>query len=130
MPDERAVFAEPLAAAFEILEQIAIEPGVRCIVLGDGKLGLLVAQVLHAAGAQRDARSAITPAKLAVLARRGIATARAGALAGEPGAAGGRGDRHRRRASARAVALDAAARHAGAEEHRRRAASRSISRRW
>ncbi len=49
--DEQAVFTEPLAAAFEILEQVHIEPGRDCVVLGDGKLGLLVAQVLHHAGA-------------------------------------------------------------------------------
>jgi threonine dehydrogenase-like Zn-dependent dehydrogenase len=82
LPDERAVFVEPLAAAFEIPAQIAIEPGVRCIVLGDGKLGLLVAQVLHAAGAQVTALGH-HDAKLAVLARRGIATARAKEFAGD-----------------------------------------------
>jgi len=83
LPDARAVFVEPLAAAFEIPAQIAIEPGVRCIVLGDGKLGLLVAQVLHAAGAQVTALGH-HDAKLAVLARRGIATARAEAFAADP----------------------------------------------
>lgn len=46
VPDEAAVFTEPLAAAFRILEQIDIEPEHRVIVLGDGKLGLLIAQVL------------------------------------------------------------------------------------
>lgn len=50
--DEAAVFVEPLAAAFEILEQIHVVPKTRCIVLGDGKLGLLVALVLHRAGAR------------------------------------------------------------------------------
>lgn len=43
-----AVFVEPLAAACEILDQAAIASGARVAVLGDGKLGLLVAQVLHA----------------------------------------------------------------------------------
>ena len=47
LDDARAVFTEPLAAAFEILEQVHVEPGRECVVLGDGKLGLLVAQVLH-----------------------------------------------------------------------------------
>ncbi len=51
LPDEAAVFCEPLAAAFEILEQVSIEPGLRAVVLGDGKLGLLVSQVLKGAGA-------------------------------------------------------------------------------
>jgi threonine dehydrogenase-like Zn-dependent dehydrogenase len=52
VPDKAAVFTEPLAAAFEILDQVAIGPGIRAVVLGDGKLGLLVAQVLGAAGAE------------------------------------------------------------------------------
>ncbi len=49
--DEAAVFTEPLAAAFEILAQIHLLPGTEVVVLGDGKLGLLCAQVLHVAGA-------------------------------------------------------------------------------
>ena len=51
VPDEAAVFTEPLAAAFEILEQIPLQPGIQTMVLGDGKLGLLCAFVLHQAGA-------------------------------------------------------------------------------
>jgi alcohol dehydrogenase len=47
---ERAVFAEPLAAACEILDQVSIPPGETIAVLGDGKLGLLVALVLNAHG--------------------------------------------------------------------------------
>ncbi|MFO7974738.1 MAG: alcohol dehydrogenase catalytic domain-containing protein [Candidatus Hydrogenedentota bacterium] len=46
MADEIAVFTEPTAAAFRIPEQVEIDPGDRIIVLGDGKLGLLTAQVL------------------------------------------------------------------------------------
>ncbi len=46
MPEEVAVFAEPVAAAFRIVEQLAIDDGQRIIVLGDGKLGQLIAQVL------------------------------------------------------------------------------------
>ena len=49
--DEQAVFTEPLAAACEILEQVAIRPTDRVIILGDGKLGLLVAAVLRLTGA-------------------------------------------------------------------------------
>ena len=49
---ERAVFTEPLAAACEILDQVSIPPGAQVAVLGDGKLGLLIAQVLHADGSQ------------------------------------------------------------------------------
>jgi threonine dehydrogenase-like Zn-dependent dehydrogenase len=44
--DDVAVFAEPLAAAFRITEQILVEPDDRVIVLGDGKLGQLTAQAL------------------------------------------------------------------------------------
>lgn len=75
--NEDAVFAEPLAAAFEILEQLPLDASgwheQRALVLGDGKLGLLVAQVLaragarvHAVGRHRD--------KLDILDRRGIET--------------------------------------------------------
>jgi len=49
-PVERAVFTEPLAAACEILDQVSIPPGQAVAVLGDGKLGLLVAMVLNAHG--------------------------------------------------------------------------------
>jgi threonine dehydrogenase-like Zn-dependent dehydrogenase len=50
IPNERAVFTEPLAAACEILEQLSIPPHEPISVLGDGKLGLLVSQVLNAHG--------------------------------------------------------------------------------
>lgn len=46
--DEQAVFVEPLAAALEILEQLHIQPIQRVVVLGDGKLGLLIALALNA----------------------------------------------------------------------------------
>jgi alcohol dehydrogenase len=49
---EHAVFAEPLAAACEILDQVKIARGEEVAVLGDGKLGLLIAQVLGAHGAR------------------------------------------------------------------------------
>lgn len=52
LPDERAVFTEPLAAACEILDQVAIPQGGEVAVLGAGKLGRLVAQVLEARGAK------------------------------------------------------------------------------
>ena len=50
LPTERAVFTEPVAAACEILEQVRIPVGEPVAVLGDGKLGLLIAQVLAANG--------------------------------------------------------------------------------
>jgi len=74
VPDELAVFTEPLAAAFEILEQVHVEPGRDCVVFGDGKLGLLVAQVLQLAGA-RVLAVGRHPEKLAILAKRDIETA-------------------------------------------------------
>lgn len=46
LSDDAAVFTEPLAAAFRIPEQVSITPDDRLIVLGDGKLGQLVAQTL------------------------------------------------------------------------------------
>jgi threonine dehydrogenase-like Zn-dependent dehydrogenase len=52
IPLERAVFAEPLAAACEILDQVSIPRGEAVAVLGDGKLGLLIALVLQAHGCQ------------------------------------------------------------------------------
>ena len=50
VPDEEAVFVEPLAAALEILEQLHIKPFQKTAVLGDGKLGLLIALALNASG--------------------------------------------------------------------------------
>jgi threonine dehydrogenase-like Zn-dependent dehydrogenase len=50
LPDEKAVFTEPLAAALEILEQVKIEPEHRVAVIGDGKLGLLICMVLRLTG--------------------------------------------------------------------------------
>jgi alcohol dehydrogenase len=51
IPTEQAVFTEPLAAACEILDQVKIPEGETVAVLGDGKLGLLIAQVLQLHGA-------------------------------------------------------------------------------
>jgi threonine dehydrogenase-like Zn-dependent dehydrogenase len=45
--DEAAVFVEPLAAAFEIVEQVHIQKSDKVVVLGDGKLGLLIAMALR-----------------------------------------------------------------------------------
>jgi threonine dehydrogenase-like Zn-dependent dehydrogenase len=50
--DEAAVFAEPLAAACEILDQVPVTRKTRAAVLGVGKLGTLCADVLENAGAQ------------------------------------------------------------------------------
>lgn len=74
VPDEVAVFTEPLAAALEILEQVHLRPTDRVVVLGDGKLGLLVAQVLALVGCNLTAVGRHRE-KLDILARRGIPTA-------------------------------------------------------
>jgi threonine dehydrogenase-like Zn-dependent dehydrogenase len=71
--DDAAAFVEPLAAAFEILEQVHVTAATECVVLGDGKLGLLAAQVLHQAGARVLAVGKHDD-KLAILRRRGVET--------------------------------------------------------
>jgi threonine dehydrogenase-like Zn-dependent dehydrogenase len=48
--DDVAVFSEPLAAACQVPAMAHIQPGARVIVVGAGKLGMLVAQVLHGTG--------------------------------------------------------------------------------
>ncbi|HLX57757.1 MAG TPA: alcohol dehydrogenase catalytic domain-containing protein [Ktedonobacteraceae bacterium] len=50
--DEEAVFVEPLAANFEIFEQVQVKPTDSVIVLGDGKMGQLAAQVLTLASCE------------------------------------------------------------------------------
>ncbi len=50
--DQAATFVEPVAAAAEILEQIPLAPATRVAIVGDGRLGLLTAQVLKHAGAE------------------------------------------------------------------------------
>lgn len=73
VPTEAATFTEPLAAALEIQQQVQIRPDDRVLVVGDGKLGQLVAQTLaltncdlFVVGRHRD--------KLANLAARNIKT--------------------------------------------------------
>lgn len=76
---DAAVFTEPLAAALEIQQQHAVGPRDRVLVVGDGKLGQLVAQTLALTGC----RLVVTgrhDAKLRLLAARGIATRRDGAV--------------------------------------------------
>lgn len=49
--DEQACFVEPTAAAFEIIEQLPLDPRDSVLVVGDGKLALLIAQVISTTGA-------------------------------------------------------------------------------
>jgi threonine dehydrogenase-like Zn-dependent dehydrogenase len=71
--DEEAVFCEPVAAAFEVLEQVHIRPGEQVLVLGDGKLGLLLGMALGTSAAQVTlaGRHAV---KLAIAAAAGVKT--------------------------------------------------------
>ncbi|MGQ0762740.1 MAG: MDR/zinc-dependent alcohol dehydrogenase-like family protein [Acidobacteriota bacterium] len=73
IPDERAVFTEPLAAACGILERVSITEDTRVAVIGDGKLGLLCAQVLATTGAEVTLIGKHQN-KLAIAGRRGIET--------------------------------------------------------
>ena len=71
--DEEAVFVEPLAANFEIFEQVHVRPTDSVIVLGDGKMGQLAAQVLALASC--DVKMVGKhPEKLALVEQRGIGT--------------------------------------------------------
>jgi len=74
VPDEHAVFTEPLAAACGILDRIGIVGEDRVAVIGDGKLGLLCAQVLVLTGASVLLVGKHS-SKLRIAERRGIATA-------------------------------------------------------
>lgn len=71
--DEHAVFTEPLAAACGVLECVQTKPTDRVAVIGDGKLGLLCAQVLALTGAQVVLIGKHAE-KLRIAERRGIET--------------------------------------------------------
>jgi threonine dehydrogenase-like Zn-dependent dehydrogenase len=71
VPDEAAVFVEPLAAACEVLEQVKVSPADRVVVVGDGKLGLLIAQVLALTGCELRVLGRHRE-KLAILEARGL----------------------------------------------------------
>jgi alcohol dehydrogenase len=77
MSTDTAVFTEPVAAACEILDQVAIPRDGRVAVLGDGKLGLLIAQVLQASGC-RVHQFGRHKSKLRIAAARGVTTEIAG----------------------------------------------------
>jgi threonine dehydrogenase-like Zn-dependent dehydrogenase len=74
VPDERAVFCEPLAAAYGITERVPVSEETRVAVIGDGKLGLLCAQAL-ALFSRRVLLIGKHPEKLALASARGIETA-------------------------------------------------------
>jgi threonine dehydrogenase-like Zn-dependent dehydrogenase len=76
--DEAAVFCEPLAAAWEILEQVEVPVGTRTAVLGAGRLGQLCARVLARAGSPPLVVGR-SDAKLALARAAGLETASADA---------------------------------------------------
>jgi threonine dehydrogenase-like Zn-dependent dehydrogenase len=71
--DEEAVFVEPLAANFEILEQVHLKPTDSVVILGDGKMGQLAAQVLPRSGSEVMMVGKHAE-KLALAAKRGVHT--------------------------------------------------------
>jgi len=71
--DEMAVFAEPLAAALEIQQQSPVLPDERVLVIGAGRLGQLVSQVLALSGCKLWV-VARHPKQQALLQARGIPT--------------------------------------------------------
>jgi threonine dehydrogenase-like Zn-dependent dehydrogenase len=77
VPDERAVFTEPLAAACAVTERVKISEGMRVAVVGDGKLGLLCAQALQALTGARVALVGRHESKLEIARRRGVETLKA-----------------------------------------------------
>ena len=71
VPDEQAVFVEPLAAALEIQEQIKFQKTDRVLLIGAGRLGQLIAQTLALTGCDLHVVARSLPAQQ-LLAARGI----------------------------------------------------------
>ena len=69
--DEEAVFVEPLAAAYQVVAQCAIDGRTTAYVLGPGRLGLLVAQVLASTGCRLNVIGR-NPKKLLLCEKKGI----------------------------------------------------------
>jgi len=67
--DEEAVFIEPVAAAWQVVKQVRIEPRMQVAVIGTGRLGLLVAQVLGTQACKLEVIGR-NPATLALCERR------------------------------------------------------------
>ena len=80
VPDERAVFTEPLAAACGITERARVEAETRVAVIGDGKLGLLCAQALKATTGAGVTLVGRHDGKLEIARGRGIRTSKADEL--------------------------------------------------
>jgi len=76
VPDRSAVFAEPLAAAVQITQQVDLAPEQRIVILGDGRLGQLVARVFRGRGLAPTVVGK-SPAKLDLVRRLGLDAVRA-----------------------------------------------------
>jgi threonine dehydrogenase-like Zn-dependent dehydrogenase len=72
VPDDAAVFTEPLAAALHVRDHVGIAAGDRVLVVGDGKLGHLVALALAPTGCALQVATRV-PRERPVLRARGIA---------------------------------------------------------
>ncbi len=69
VPDEQAVFVEPLAAALEIQEQIKLQKTDRVLLIGAGRLGQLIAQTLALTGCDLHVVARSLPAQQLLTAR-------------------------------------------------------------
>jgi threonine dehydrogenase-like Zn-dependent dehydrogenase len=82
--DRHAVFTEPLAAACEILDQVTINESDKVAVIGDGKLGQLIARVLLTTGCHLTLVGKHTE-KLELAARAGVKAVELSSLKIDPG---------------------------------------------
>jgi alcohol dehydrogenase len=71
--DETAVFTEPLAAVFEVFQEVHVAPLDKCAILGDGKMGILLALVLSKTWSH-TVLVGKHDHKLAIAARQGVST--------------------------------------------------------
>jgi threonine dehydrogenase-like Zn-dependent dehydrogenase len=83
LSDEEAVFAEPVAAAIQITRQFPVEPRMKVVVLGSGRLGSLVAQVLRTTGCRLELVGR-NPDLLLFSEKKGIQTRLVGELVPRP----------------------------------------------
>lgn len=79
LPDRWAVFTEPVAAACEIFEKAHIKPSERVLIIGAGKFGLLIAQVLRLLGCDLSV-VAKHPAQFDMLEKMGIPAVSSGSV--------------------------------------------------
>ena len=72
LPDEAAIFVEPLACGLRAVRRSDVQPGDRIAVTGAGSMGLLIAQAVQAAGGHAVSLD-VTPARLELARALGIA---------------------------------------------------------